>query len=95
MQVAVIGNYNSSIYNFEPDQRETATGLIDFTLKLTSDFEGQQTDDFLTGMGGVSVTYLPERARNPLYLKFLAVLPGFDEFSNNEPQPLKRACEEY
>jgi hypothetical protein len=72
LQLGVIANYNSSRYDFTPESRETAQGLIDFTLKLTSIFEGQETDDFATGMGGVSLTYIPDRNRNPLYLKFLA-----------------------
>jgi len=71
LQLAVIANYNSSRYDFEPESRETAQGLIDFTLKLTTEFEGQEADDFATAMGGVSLTYIPDRTRNPLYLKFL------------------------
>jgi len=70
-QLGVIGNYNSSSYNFEPVERQTAIGLIDFALKLTSTFEGQEVDDFATGMGGLSLTYVPDKRRNPLYLKFL------------------------
>ncbi|HLF64906.1 MAG TPA: carboxypeptidase-like regulatory domain-containing protein [Saprospiraceae bacterium] len=72
LQLGVMGNYNSSIYNFEPVSRQTAQGLIDFALQLTSTFEGHEVDDFITGMGGVSLTYIPDKERNPLYLKFLA-----------------------
>ena len=55
-----------------PVERSTALGLIDFTLNLFSVFEGQEVDDFTTGMGGISLTYLPDRKKNPLYLKILA-----------------------
>ncbi len=72
LQLGVIGNYNRSEYSFTPVERSTALGLIDFTLELFSVFEGQEVDDFTTGMGGVSLTYLPDRAKNPLYLKLLA-----------------------
>lgn len=72
LQVGVMGNYNSSIYNFDPVSRQTAQGLIDFALQLTSTFEGHEVDDFITGMGGVSLTYIPDKERNPMYLKFLA-----------------------
>lgn len=70
-QLGVIGNYNSSIYNFRPVSRETALGLIDFALRLTSSFQGHEVDDFINGMGGVSFTYVPDKQRNPIYLKFL------------------------
>lgn len=72
LQLGVMGNYNSSIYNFIPVSRQTAQGLINFALQLTSSFEGQEVNDFVTGMGGLSLTYIPDRNRNPLYLKFLA-----------------------
>lgn len=71
LQLGAIGNYNTSVYDFTPVSRETAQGLIDFALKLTSDFEGLEVDDFTTGMGGVSLTYIPDKKRNPFFLKFL------------------------
>jgi len=71
LQLGIIGNYNRSEYNFVPTERSTALGLIDFTLELFSVFEGQEKDDFTTGMGGVSLTYLPDRKKNPIYLKLL------------------------
>ena len=48
----------------------TAFGLINLALELFSVFDGQEIDDFTTSMGGVSLTYLPERSRNPFFLKF-------------------------
>ena len=72
LQIGLIGNYNRSEYSFVPVERSTALGLIDFTLNLFSVFEGQEVDDFTTGMGGISLTYLPDRKKNPLYLKILA-----------------------
>ena len=72
LQVAIIGNYNRSEYSFIPTERSTALGLIDFSLELFSVFEGQEVDDFTTGMGGISFTYLPDRKKNPIYLKLLA-----------------------
>jgi len=79
LQLGVIGNYNRSEYSFVPVERSTALGLIDFTLNLFSVFEGQEVDDFTTGMGGVSLTYLPDREDNPLYLKLLASSYQSDE----------------
>ncbi len=71
-QVGFLGNYNRSEYRFVPSTRTTALGLIDFALELFTVFEGQEIDDFTTSMGGLSFTYLPDRDKNPFYLKWLA-----------------------
>lgn len=78
-QVGLMGNYNSSVYRFSPTERNTALGLINFALQLFSVFEGQEVDDFTTSMGGLSLTYLPDRDRNPFFLKFLASAFRSDE----------------
>jgi hypothetical protein len=78
-QLGVIGNFNRSKYYFVPDERRTAFGLINFALELFSVFEGQETDDFTTAMGGASLTYLPDREKNPLFVKFLASTYRSDE----------------
>ncbi len=70
-QVGLIGNFNQSVYNFIPQSRSTALGLINFGLELTTKFTGQEEDEFTNGMGGVSFTYIPDREKNPFYLKFL------------------------
>ena len=70
-QVAALVNYNSSVYTFRPEERSTGFGLINVALRLTSELEGQEADEFVTGMGGVSLTYVPDDAANPMYLKFL------------------------
>ena len=71
-QLAAIANYNRSEYAFTPSSRTTATGLIDFTLQLFTVFEGQEIDDFTSTMGGLSLTWLPEDNRHPVFMKFLA-----------------------
>ncbi|MEO5583705.1 MAG: TonB-dependent receptor, partial [Saprospiraceae bacterium] len=70
-QLGLLGNYNTSLFRFIPESRSTATGLIDFALRLNADFNGQEVDNFKTGMIGISATYLPERKRNPLFIKFI------------------------
>ncbi|MBK8923380.1 MAG: carboxypeptidase-like regulatory domain-containing protein [Saprospirales bacterium] len=70
-QLSAIGNFNRSVYRFVPESLVRAFGLVDFALQLRTAFEGQEVDDFTQAMGGVSLTYLPDRARNPLYHKFL------------------------
>jgi hypothetical protein len=71
-QIGLIGNYNRSIYRFEPQSLDRAFGLVDYALKLRTAFEGQERDDFTQAMGGISLTYLPDRIKNPLFHKILA-----------------------
>jgi len=71
-QIGAIGNYNRSVYNFTPRSRSTALGIVNFGLELSTVFTGQEEDSFVNGMGGVSLTYIPDRQKNPFYLKFLS-----------------------
>ncbi len=79
LQLGVLGNYNRAVYNFVPTERNTGFGLINFALQLFSVFDGQERDEFTTSMGGVSLTYIPDRKRNPLFLKLLASTNRSDE----------------
>ena len=79
LQIGLIGNYNYSQYDFRPVSRSTALGLIDFALRLTTVYEGQEQDQFVNGMGGLSLTYVPEKDKNPVYWKLLA-----SRYSSNE-----------
>ncbi len=78
-QLGFLGNYNRSEYFFQPSTRSTAFGLVNFALELFSVFEGQEVDDFTNALGGVSLTYLPDREKNPLFVKFLASTYRSDE----------------
>lgn len=49
-----------------------AFGLVNYALQIRTAFDGQEVDDFTQAMGGVSLTFLPDRERNPLYHKLLA-----------------------
>ncbi len=70
-QLGLMANINKSKYDFIPVSAETATGLITFALRLTTEFEGAESDLFLNGMTGVALSYVPDRQKNPLFLKFL------------------------
>lgn len=72
LQAGLIGNYNISRYNFIPRERESAFGLVNFALRLSAVFEGSEVDDFINGMSGISLTYLPEKRKNPMFVKLLA-----------------------
>ena len=81
LQIGIIGNYNDSQYDFIPQTRSTAVGGFTFAVKLTSVFEGQEKDGFTNGMTGVSLTYVPEARKNPLFLKLMA-----STYSSNEQE---------
>lgn len=70
-QIGAIGNLNRSTYGYKPQSLARAFGLVDYALQLRTAFEGQEVDDFTQAMGGLSLTYLPDRERNPLYHKIL------------------------
>ncbi len=70
-QLGLMANYNASVFNFQPKSRVTAQGLISYALGVRTTFQGQERDQFQNGMGGLSLTYLPERNKNPYFLKFL------------------------
>jgi len=79
LQIGLIGNYNQSQFDFIPEERSTAFGSFFTTLRLTSLFEGSERDDYQNGMAGLSLTYIPDRAKNPMYLKLIASGYGSDE----------------
>ncbi len=70
-QIALMANLNKNKYDFIPESSVIATGLINFALQLTTDFEGAESDLFINGMTGLSLSFVPDRKRNPLFLKFL------------------------
>lgn len=72
LQFGLLANYNQSVYEFEPVSASQGFGLFDFALQLNSVFDGNEVDEFTTGLVGGSLTYLPDRKRNPFFLKLLA-----------------------
>jgi len=71
-QIGWIANYNKSQYNFIPASGTSKSGTFDFQVELNTVYEGQERDEFTYGMSGLSFTYVPEKRKNPLYMKFLA-----------------------
>ncbi len=70
-QIGVLANLNRNKYDFVPVSSNTATGLVSFALKLSTEFEGSEEDIFINGMTGLSLSFVPDREKNPLFLKFL------------------------
>jgi hypothetical protein len=79
LQLGFIADYNRSVYNFEPTARSTAFGGFFETLQLFTQFNGSERNDFLTQMGGLSLTYIPEKKSNPFFLKLLTSAFRSDE----------------
>ena len=69
-QINAIGNYSRSVYQFKPESLTSTLGLVNFALQFRVAFEGQEIDDFTTGMGGLSLIYFPKDKN--YFLKFLS-----------------------
>jgi len=82
LQIGFLGNFNKSQYNFVPVSRVSASGLFTQVLQLTTAFEGQEEDGFQNVMGGLSLTYIPERDKNPIFVKLLASY--YNNFENEK-----------
>ncbi len=68
-QMNIIGNYSRSVYQFVPESLTSTLGLVNYALQFRVAFEGQEIDDFTTGMGGLSFIYYPKDKN--YFLKFL------------------------
>jgi hypothetical protein len=78
-QLGCLLNYNRSNFYFVPSTRSTAFGLVNYALELFSEFEGQERDDFTTQLAGLSLTWLPDRERHPVFTKLLVSAYRSDE----------------
>ncbi len=78
-QLGVLSNFNRAVYRFIPESRTTAGGLVNFSLRLNTSFDGSENDEFTTAMTGVSLTFIPENRKNPIYMKLLASAHRADE----------------
>ncbi len=78
-QLGYLGNYNRAAYRFVPESRTSASGLLDFALQLSTAFEGSENDEFTTSSNGLALTYIPEKKKNPIFLKLLASAHRADE----------------
>lgn len=68
-QLNALGNYSRSVYQFVPESLTSTLGLVNYALQFRVAFDGQEVDDFTTGMGGLSLIYFP-KGKN-YFLKFL------------------------
>jgi hypothetical protein len=68
-ELSFLGNLNSNKYTVIPQSRETTYGTFNEVLRLTVYFQGQEVDQYQSGMGAVTATYHPN---NDLNMKFIA-----------------------
>lgn len=71
LQLGFIANFNRSVYRFTPTSGRSKSGNFAFQIELNTQFEGTEEDEFTYGMSGLSLTYVPENRKNPLYMKWL------------------------
>ena len=76
LQIGLLGNFNRNLFNYIPASRTTTSGLINQTIQFSVLYEGQEIDGFTNAMGGLSLTYIPTRDKNPSYFKFLSSIYG-------------------
>ncbi len=72
LQIAYLGNYNTNIFRLTPESQREVTGTVRTHIAFNTYFEGHEIDQFKNGLNGLSFTYVPERDKNPYYLKLLA-----------------------
>lgn len=72
LQVAYLGNYNANKFRLTPDVQSESISKFNQKIGFKAYFEGHEVDKFNNGLNGIVFTYVPERDKNPYYLKLLA-----------------------
>lgn len=67
--LSFLGYYSKNRYCLIPQSSTAETGMINTVLRLDVYFEGQEVDDYTTGLGAVTLEYKPNKDLN---LKFIA-----------------------
>lgn len=67
--LSFLGYYSKNRYCLIPQSSTAETGMINTVLRLDVYFEGQEVDDYTTGLGAFTVEYKPNKDLN---LKFIA-----------------------
>ena len=69
LELEILGNLSQNKFSFKPQDRSTSTGLVNNVVRLDVFFDGQEVDQFLTSMGGISLLHKPHK---DLGLKWMA-----------------------
>ena len=67
--LSFLGYYSKNQYCLIPQSSTAETGMINAVLRLNVYFEGQEVDDYTTGLGAMTLEYKPNKDLN---LKFMA-----------------------
>ena len=67
--LSLLGYYSKNRYMLVPQSAKTNTGNINLALQMNVIFEGQEVDDYTTGLGALTLSYKPN---NDLNLKWIA-----------------------
>lgn len=68
-ELSLLGYYSKNKYIFVPRNAKINTGTIDLPLQANVYFEGQEIDDYTTGLGALTLSYKPH---NDMSLKWTA-----------------------
>lgn len=71
LQIGMIGNFNTANYYFKPESGISGVGFVNYALQLSTQYEGQEIDDFQQMMGGLSLSWVPENKKNPYFVKLM------------------------
>ncbi len=72
LQLSYLGNYNNARYRFIPRDRQTTEGSLQFAIRLSALFQGQEVDRFQTSMNGLALTQVLSEKKHPIFLKWMA-----------------------
>lgn len=67
--LSFLGYYSKNRYCLVPQSSTSETGMINAVMRLDVYFEGQEVDDYTTGLGAMTLEYKPNKDLN---LKFIA-----------------------
>lgn len=67
-ELSFLGYYSKNRYCLVPQSSSAETGMVNAVLRLDVYFEGQEVDDYTTGLGALTLEYKPNKDLN---LKFI------------------------
>ena len=68
-ELSLLGYYSKNRYMLIPENAKINAGTIDFPIQINVYFDGQEVDDYSTGLGALTLAYKPNKDMN---LKWIA-----------------------
>ena len=63
-ELSFLGYYSKNRYRLIPQNAKINTGTLDIPLQLNVYFDGQEVDDYTTGLGALTLAYKPNKDMN-------------------------------